>query len=94
MKLALSKYGFLLNSVFLILCSFQSVLFAQDNFIGQREQMVRIQIEERGINDKKVLDDIIVSDKNKFKQRLIPIFLPAERCTYFILISDIDYIAI
>lgn len=66
MKLALSKYGFLLNSVFLILCSLQSVLFAQDNFNGQREQMVRIQIEARGIHDKKVLDAFRTVERHKF----------------------------
>ncbi|MDB4582317.1 protein-L-isoaspartate(D-aspartate) O-methyltransferase [Draconibacterium sp.] len=66
MKLVNGKYGFLITPIFLILFSFVSVLFAQNNFNGLREQMVRTQIQARGITDKKVLDAFRTVERHKF----------------------------
>ena len=63
MKLNVSKYGFIITSI-LFLLSFQ--IFTQDNFIGQREQMIKRQIQARGITDKKILDAFRTVERHKF----------------------------
>jgi len=66
MNLRIGKYGLLIASIFLILFSSQSVVIAQSEFNGLREQMVKRQIQARGITNKKVLDAFRTVERHKF----------------------------
>jgi len=60
------KYGFLIIHVLLITFLFHTVLNAQESFNGHREQMVKRQIQARGISDKKVLMAFRNVERHKF----------------------------
>ena len=66
MKIEVRKYDLLITLLFLVLPFFQSCLNAQDNFNELREQMVKRQIQARGITDKKILDAFRTVERHKF----------------------------
>ncbi|MCY1721108.1 protein-L-isoaspartate(D-aspartate) O-methyltransferase [Prolixibacteraceae bacterium Z1-6] len=59
-------YCFVLGPFLAIFFSFNSVLRAQDNYSGQRQQMVRWQIEARGITNKKVIQAFRHVERHRF----------------------------
>ena len=66
MELNCGKYGFVIASMLLLVFSFPSLVYAQQNFSWQRQQMVQWQIEARGITSKKVVQAFRKVERHRF----------------------------
>uniref|UniRef100_UPI00321679BB protein-L-isoaspartate(D-aspartate) O-methyltransferase n=1 Tax=uncultured Draconibacterium sp. TaxID=1573823 RepID=UPI00321679BB len=66
MKRNRKRYCLLFAPVLVVLFSFHTDLKAQDYFSGQRQQMVKWQIVERGITDKKVIQAFQKVERHRF----------------------------